>query len=169
MGLLLTGISPRAARALFDKEFAPFCLEASLRQNFNKLKDLKDKKYINQNQWYLLFPRFPDVPMSSTFDVTLIITLLRNLTNVNSPHGGFDKLPTANETTTGSDLARIKVGGQSLKQECDQLKTKILDQTNKEIILEIKNSKSQIEELKSEMKKLKAEQDEVIPKNIRGK
>lgn len=39
-----------------------------------------------------------------------------------------------------------------MKQECDQLKTKILDQTNIEIILEIQNSKSEIEELKQLVK-----------------
>ncbi|CAG2188830.1 unnamed protein product [Mytilus edulis] len=184
MGLLLTGISPRAIRALFDQEFHPSCLDASIKKEYNKLLEMKKNKIINQPQWNLLFPRFPDVPTSSTFDVTLMITLLRNLTDVNSPHGGFDKLPTSIETTTGSDFARIKyyrnylahledakienddfisawddisqaigrLGGESLKQECDQLKTKILDQTNKEIILEIKNSKSEIEELKQLVK-----------------
>ena len=33
-----------------------------------------------------------------------MITLLRNLT----PVGGFDRLPSATETTEGADLARIK-------------------------------------------------------------
>lgn len=59
MGLLLTGISPRAARALFDKEFAPSCLDASLKKEYNKLNDLKKKRVINQQQWNLLFTRFP--------------------------------------------------------------------------------------------------------------
>lgn len=49
-----------------------------------------------------------DVPKSDTFDVTLIIALLRHLTDLNPPHGGFDCLPAAIETTPGSDLARIK-------------------------------------------------------------
>lgn len=59
MGLLLTGISPRAARALFDHEFAPSCLGASLKKEFNKLNELKKKRVISQPQWNLLFPRSP--------------------------------------------------------------------------------------------------------------
>lgn len=49
-----------------------------------------------------------DVPDSKTFDINLIITLLRNLTNINPPLGGFDSLPAANEITPSADLARIK-------------------------------------------------------------
>lgn len=59
MTLLLTGISPRAVRALFDHEFAPACLDSSLNKEYNKLKDLQKKRIINQSQWNLLFPRFP--------------------------------------------------------------------------------------------------------------
>lgn len=51
---------------------------------------------------------FPDTPDSRTFDVSLMITLLRNLTNLTNPHGGFECLPSAIETTKGADLARIK-------------------------------------------------------------
>lgn len=35
-----------------------------------------------------------------------------------------------------------------MQKECDALKTKVLDQTNKEIILEIKHSQNELEELK---------------------
>ncbi|CAC5411813.1 unnamed protein product [Mytilus coruscus] len=48
------------------------------------------------------------VPDSKTFDVTLIICLIRNLTSIISPINGFDSLPLQAETTSGSDLARIK-------------------------------------------------------------
>lgn len=59
MSLLLTGISPRAAPALFDREFAPACLNTSLKKEYTTLKDLQIKRVINQSQWNLLFPRFP--------------------------------------------------------------------------------------------------------------
>lgn len=49
-----------------------------------------------------------DVPKSETFDITLIITLLRYLTSIYPPSGGFDRLPSAMETAPYSDLARIK-------------------------------------------------------------
>lgn len=50
----------------------------------------------------------PDVPDSKTFDVTLMITLLRNLTPMIIPVNGFDSLPNATETIQSADLARIK-------------------------------------------------------------
>lgn len=59
LNLLLTGISPRAVRTLFDSEFAPICLHATLKKEFNKLKDLQKKRVINQSQWNLLNPSFP--------------------------------------------------------------------------------------------------------------
>lgn len=59
MSLLLTGISKRAARKLFDSEFSPRYLSASLRKEYNKLLFLKTKHLINRSQWNLLFPRFP--------------------------------------------------------------------------------------------------------------
>ena len=56
MHLLLTGISPRAVRVLFDNEFHPTCLEASIKKEYGKLYDLKKKHVINAAQWNLLFP-----------------------------------------------------------------------------------------------------------------
>lgn len=55
MSLLLSGISLRAVRALFDKEFAQACLDKTLRGS-QKLKKLKLKRIINQSQLNLLFP-----------------------------------------------------------------------------------------------------------------
>lgn len=51
---------------------------------------------------------YPDVPDSKTFDVTLMMTLLRNLTPMTPPAGGYDILPPTIEVTPGADLARIK-------------------------------------------------------------
>ncbi|XP_052106730.1 uncharacterized protein LOC127739169 [Mytilus californianus] len=221
MSLLLTGISPRAARALFDREFVPACLNATIKKEYNKLRELQKKRIINQPQWNLLFPRRPDGPDSKTFDVTLIITLIRHLTDLTPPHGGYDWLPSDNETTPTSDLARIKyyrnilahldegkidnttfttawdnitnaisrLGGHPMKQECDILKTKILDQSNQEIMLGIKHSNDEIMELKKanedmsvevkkmkttnedmteEVKKLKISHEDTVPWNIRA-
>ncbi|XP_052103697.1 uncharacterized protein LOC127737205 [Mytilus californianus] len=186
MSLLLTGISPRAARTFFDSEFAPACLDATIKKEYNKLLDLKKKHRINQSQWNLLCPRFPDVPDSKTFDLTLMILLLRNLTPMTPPLCGFDHLPSVMETTHAADLARIKhyrnylahlddgkldsgffntawnditnaidrLGGQQMKQECDHLKTKPLDQTNQEIMMDIKHSNNEIRELKDSFESL---------------
>ncbi|XP_052065370.1 E3 ubiquitin-protein ligase DZIP3-like isoform X2 [Mytilus californianus] len=188
MSLLLTGISPRGVRSLFDREFAPSCLDATIKKEYNKLNYLKLKRVINQCQWNLLFPRCSGVPDSKTFDVTLMITLLRNLTPMIPPAGGYDCLPSTVEVTQGADLSRIKyyrnylahlddgkidttffntawtditgaiarLGGRTMEQECYQLKTKLLDQTNQEIIMDIKHSKDEIKEIKGSLEELKS-------------
>ncbi|XP_052089966.1 ankyrin-1-like [Mytilus californianus] len=107
MSLLLYGIAPRAARAYFDSEFAPSCLYKSIKREFSKLNQLKKDKKINTSQWNLLFPR-KGVPDSKTFDVTLIITLFRNLIDLNPPDNGFDNLPSVTDATPSAALATIK-------------------------------------------------------------
>lgn len=77
-----------------------------------------------------------------------------------------------------------------MKQECDQLRIKTLDQTNKEIIMAIKRSSDEIIELQVSLKHLKKSHevlqddhaevtkdvqrmktslDDTVPWNIRGK
>lgn len=49
-----------------------------------------------------------DVPESDNFDLTLIITLLKNLPGLTAPDKGYECLPISAEITPASDLARIK-------------------------------------------------------------
>ncbi|CAC5419076.1 unnamed protein product [Mytilus coruscus] len=107
MSLLLSGVSQRAARVFFDSVFHPSCLDRSIKGASFKLGKLKYKT-INLYQWDLLFPGQGDLPDSKTFDVTLIITLLRNLADLNTPQEGFDNLPSAADITPSADLATIK-------------------------------------------------------------
>ncbi|XP_076083583.1 uncharacterized protein LOC143054461 [Mytilus galloprovincialis] len=186
LALLLKGVTPRAVRTYFDKEFPPTSLPSTLSTSHNTLLDLKVKRIINQAQWNLLIPR-NGIPDSKTFDVTLMICLIRNLTSINPPVKGFDSFPLPGEITPGSDLARIKcyrnklahhdsntidttyfntawrdisdavgrLGGQTMYQECQGLKVKILDQSNQEIMLEIKQSLEELKALKLTMEILK--------------
>ncbi|CAG2233568.1 unnamed protein product [Mytilus edulis] len=160
MHLLMTGISSRAVRVLFDKEFSPVCLDATIKKETGKLIDLKIKRIINGPQWKLLFPRV-GVPDSNTFDVTLMVALLRNLTKLPPPTYGYDNLPLSTDTTPTADLARIKhyrnslahfgdgkikstvfvtawedisgalkrLGGLDMAEECQELRSKHLDQS----------------------------------------
>ncbi|XP_071178410.1 uncharacterized protein [Mytilus edulis] len=192
LALLLKGVAPRAVRSYFDREFPPTYLPSTLNTNYNTLDDLKLKRVLNQAQWNLLFPT-NGAPVSTTFDVTLMICLIRNLTSVTQPINGFDKLPLPVETTPGADLARIKwyrnilahhdsnkmatadfntawsnisnavsrLGGQPMNQECQELKVKILDQSNQEIMLEIKQSQEKIKELRQTVDILGTEHSEV--------
>ncbi|XP_063405734.1 uncharacterized protein LOC134689698 [Mytilus trossulus] len=185
LALLLKGVTPRAVRTYFDKEFPPTSLPSTLNTSKNTLLGLKFTRIINQAQWNLLHPR-NGVVDSKTFDVTLMICLIRNLTSINHPINGFDDLPLPWELNPGSDLARIKyyrnelahhdsntihityfntawrdishavcrLGGQTMYQECQELKVKILDQSHQEIILEIKQSLEEMEEMKHKMNNL---------------
>lgn len=58
LALLLTGVSPRAVRVQFDKEFPPTSLSLTMNDKNAKknLNDLRGKRVINQAQWDLLFP-----------------------------------------------------------------------------------------------------------------
>ncbi|CAG2212561.1 unnamed protein product [Mytilus edulis] len=197
LALLLKGVTPRAVRTYFDREFPPTYLPSTLNTNYNTLWDLKLKRIINQAQWNLLIPR-NGIPDSKTFDVTLMICLIRNLTSINPPVNGFDSLPLPGETTPGSDLARIKyyrnklahhdsntidtayfhtawtdisnavgrLGDQTMFQECQELKLKILDQSNQEIILEVKQSLEEMKELKLTTYNLRKKQSKVT-ENLR--
>ncbi|XP_071122328.1 uncharacterized protein [Mytilus edulis] len=188
LALLLKGVAPRAIRTYFDRTFPPTYLPSTLNTNYNTLDNLKFRRVLNQAQWNLLFPT-NGVPDSTTFDVTLMICLIRNLTSIIKPINGFDKLPLPVETTPGADLARIKwyrnqlahhdsnkiatadfntawsnisdavsrLGGHPMNQECQELKVKILDQSNQEIMLEIKQLQKEMEEYRRP-----------IPLNIRG-
>ncbi|XP_071122331.1 uncharacterized protein [Mytilus edulis] len=187
LALLLKGVAPRAIRTYFDRTFPPTYLPSTLNTNYNTLDNLKFRRVLNQAQWNLLFPT-NGVPDSTTFDVTLMICLIRNLTSIIKPINGFDRLPLPVETTPGADLARIKwyrnilahdsnkiasadfntawsnisdavsrLGGQPMNQECQELKVKILDQSNQEIMLEIKQLQKEMEEYRRP-----------IPLNIRG-
>lgn len=59
-----------------------------------------------------------------------------------------------------------RLGGQQMKQECDDLKVKTLDQNCQEMIIELKQSMGR---LTVEMNKLKTAQEDTVPWNIRGK
>ncbi|CAG2213014.1 unnamed protein product [Mytilus edulis] len=182
LALLLRGVAPRAVRTYFDKEFPPTYLLSTFNKNYNTLNGLFKKRILNQAQWNLLFPK-SGIPDSKTFDVTLMICVIRNLTSVSPPKYGFDHLPQQGETTPGSDLARIKwyrnkiahhdrntmstgdfntawtdiadavsrLGGLPMNQECQDLKLKILDQSNQEIMLEIKISQKEMKLLRQTM------------------
>ncbi|CAG2190534.1 unnamed protein product [Mytilus edulis] len=49
-----------------------------------------------------------------------------------------------------------------MKQECNHLKTKPLDQTNQEIMMDIKHSNNEIRELKESFESLKLSHTEMI-------
>ncbi|CAG2221509.1 unnamed protein product [Mytilus edulis] len=100
---LLLKVAPSAVRVKFDKEFYPSGLQTVLNQKRLKIQGLTQKKIINIKQWNLLFPSSGKA-ISSTFDVTLMTCLLRNLAKINIQ----DNLPLSTDTSEEAALSRIK-------------------------------------------------------------
>ncbi|CAG2258154.1 unnamed protein product [Mytilus edulis] len=97
----------QSSSGFFDSHFPPTYLSSTLNTNFKTLDDLKFRKVLTLPQWNLLFPT-NGAPDSRTFDVTLMICVIRRLTGIAEPINGYNRLPLPMETTPGADLARIK-------------------------------------------------------------
>ncbi|VDI10548.1 Hypothetical predicted protein [Mytilus galloprovincialis] len=151
MSLLLTGISPRAVRVLFDKEFPPASLSLTVNDKKvkQKLHDLRGKRVINNAQWDLLFHT------SGTVVSPVPTKWLVSLTKLYSGISCF--LP----------VAVLRIGGNAMKQECDHLMTKPLDMSSQEILRDLNQAKVDIElikqtldtEVKQDIKKMKLDHD----------
>ncbi|XP_071123582.1 uncharacterized protein [Mytilus edulis] len=142
---LLKEVSEPVVRKRFDKEFDPAVLQATL----NK-ESVKIKKHTNRRQWNILFPPRDQKPVcSSDFDLTLMILLIRNLTPIqisdilpvpNDTNQGADlsrikdcrnKLAHCNGSISDIEFetqwmevsqAIVRLGGESYKEICSQLK-----------------------------------------------
>ncbi|CAG2226143.1 unnamed protein product [Mytilus edulis] len=101
---LLLLIATPAVREKFNEEFHPARLETVLKENrFPHLDSLKQKNVINPIQWDLLFPVSGNTS-SEDFDLTLMICLINNFTNISVS----DKLPFDGDISSGADLSRLK-------------------------------------------------------------
>lgn len=63
---------------------------------------------LNKRKSFQLNLIFTVAVKSDTFDVTLMMTLLRNLTELPDSASGYDRLPSSTDVTIMADLARIK-------------------------------------------------------------
>ncbi|XP_052073571.1 uncharacterized protein LOC127711531 [Mytilus californianus] len=100
---LLQGAATPAVKQKFDKEFDPSILKSTLNKSFIGLAKLKKQRVINQQQWTLLFPK-NGAPSSSDFDLTLMICLLRNFTDIDKS----DVFPIETDTSDAASLLRLK-------------------------------------------------------------
>ncbi|CAG2256755.1 unnamed protein product [Mytilus edulis] len=102
---LLIRVAPRAVRRRFDSEFHPGQLKQFLSKNRGKIYDLTYKKrVITLVQYDLLFPKGSSEVTSDMFDVSLMVFLLRNLTDLPIQDG----LPLETIQTVAADISRIK-------------------------------------------------------------
>ncbi|CAC5399922.1 unnamed protein product [Mytilus coruscus] len=105
---LVNSIGSEAARVHFDIIFPPNSLIATLNNGKSNINKLYSKRILAQSQKDILFPLPPDINSSKSYDITLMVCLLRNLSNATKPTNGFDQLPPHTEIFPAADFARLK-------------------------------------------------------------
>ena len=105
---LLVDVGTQALRDTLDVIHTPAILHAVLTANKLTLLGLRSRRIINATQWAKLFPIIPSTVSSKTFDITLLMILLRNLGGLPSPITGWDTLPAATDISREADIARLK-------------------------------------------------------------
>ena len=113
---LLVDVGSQVLRSTFDQIHPPVTLHkvmGSTSVHYATLKSLRKKKVLNPTQWGKLYPSRSTVS-SATFDITLLLVLLRNICGLNPPSTGWDCLPPATNISIADDIARVKYYRNSL-------------------------------------------------------
>ena len=95
------------------------------------LQPLRKKKILNPTQWTKLYPAVSSSVSSASFDITLLVVLLRNICNLTPPATGWDILPPPADMSTEANIARVKyyrntVYGHATKASVDDVTFNIL-------------------------------------------
>ena len=105
---VLVDVGTLALRDCFDSICTPVILHTLLASSRSALQSLRSRRIINVTQWGKLFPAIPASLSSRDFDVTLLMTLLRNICGLSPPATGWDMLPAATDLSREADIARVK-------------------------------------------------------------
>lgn len=107
---LLLDVGTHVLRETFDRlrpggELSVVLASSSV---FTTLQLLRMKRVLNPSQWGKLFPAIKHSVSSKEFDITLLMTLLRNICNLTPPVTGWGSFPTPADITNEADIVRIK-------------------------------------------------------------
>ena len=108
---LLVDVGSQALRDTFDRIHPPAGLHSVLAPGtpaHGTLQLLRKKRILNPTQWGKLYPTIPTSVSSASFDITLLMVLLRNICRLTPPVSGWDNLPSATDTSTEANIARVK-------------------------------------------------------------
>ncbi|XP_015779663.1 PREDICTED: nucleotide-binding oligomerization domain-containing protein 2-like [Acropora digitifera] len=109
---LLVDVGCTVLRDTFDSIHPPGNLHVVLSSPsvFSTLQSLRKKKVLNPLQWGKLFPAVASSVSSASFDVTLLMVLLRNICGLSPPvsTGSWDELPPDSDNSTEANVVRIK-------------------------------------------------------------
>ena len=97
-------------RDTFDSIIPPENLREYLKRDpaYSRLQLLQKKGTLTSVHWSKLYPATPTEVSSASFDIPLLIVLLRTICNLSPPPAGWDTPPLAADTSHESDIARIK-------------------------------------------------------------
>ena len=100
----------RVLRDTFDSVIRPENLREYLKRDpaHLRLQLLRKKGVLTSVQWSKLYPATPTEVSSASFDIPLLIVLLRTICNLSPPPAGWDTPPLTADTSRESDIARIK-------------------------------------------------------------
>ena len=105
---LLVDVGTQALRDTFNAIHPPANLHTVLAGKKATLQPLRARKLINPTQWGKFFPAIPSSVPSASFDITLLMVLLRNICGLAAPTTGWDALPAATDVSLEADIFRIK-------------------------------------------------------------
>ena len=107
---LLVDVGTQALRDTFDRIHPPNCLHWILASKLPTLQSLRKRKILNATQWGRLFPTISTSVSSASFDISLLMVLLRNICGLSAPAstGSWDILPPASDNSIEANIARIK-------------------------------------------------------------
>lgn len=107
---LLVDVGSQVLRDTFDGIHSPEGLHKVLARHpeHAKLQSLRKKKVINPTQWGKLFAVVTASVSSASFDITLLVVLLRNICGLSPPINGWDRLPPVAEGSASANIARVK-------------------------------------------------------------
>ena len=108
--LLLISTGSRVLRDTFDSIIPPENLRELLKRDpaHSRLQLLRKKGVLTSVHWRRLYPATPTEVSSASFDIPLLIVLLRTICNLRPPPAGWDTPPLTADTSRESDIARIK-------------------------------------------------------------
>ena len=102
----------------------PETLPTVLNNNKIRLQDLWTRRKIFDGHWENLFPSSGEPPDTSTFDITLLHLLLREICFLTEPFTGWHNIPAENDITPEAHIVRIKCFRNEL---CHSISTGIPD------------------------------------------
>ncbi|XP_068745827.1 NLR family CARD domain-containing protein 3-like isoform X2 [Montipora capricornis] len=110
---LLVDVGSQALRDTFDRIHSPATLNrilSSTSAHYATLQSLRKRRILNPTQWGELYPTVCSSVSSGSFDITLLVVLLRNICGFSPPAstGSWDELPLPGDNSCEANIARIK-------------------------------------------------------------